>query len=1122
MPAFGSVDFNSGASLAALGFMFVANAANDAGVGPDGSYAMQTQSYASPTFGDSSAYLPITPAPTDLRLLISFDWKRLASSSASHGTLVQLWSQEGGFASEVDMYHNLVASNTRAMIALHSESTGDNNDFTQNILPATPAAGFEKIQIEIIVSSGHDTPDGAFRFWRGPDLAHLTLYYERTGIPILNAFVAGLASLPFDLIEFGANGIIDNIAWETSGPTTPTPVLPEPGSQIDNSKACCDTGGGGGSVPGPVPPPITPTFYRSCTGGGTVPTASDVVEAVDWADETPPKEPDVCLTIRGLGDEADERWSLKPLSDTGRFAAARIESISTIERRSSDKDGNYTPARVKIQASDDDGVWRERLRDPARREVINREAVLEIHDYASRKAGLAWMPLSQGRIVNPQPGLDRRSVLELQDIVGAQFGTLDPDKLIGVPVGDEHPGLPETSKGRCYNFLLGEKTTAPQPLGAMPVVDCGDTFIDGQADPEGRTFDDALALVVDQAIVNLIPGGDIVTPTFGMVAKLVGGAIGPTSQVISLDTNGNGAGGPSDPHTHRGVWMDPGGAAGDFIYFFFQKPAWNPRTNPAGDPTVRYKVISGTHTNPAFPPNGAGTWDLYADFDSLTDGLQWGPLRAGPPEDGMAAPDGATGTTEWVYSLTSITRLGESQPSAPIVVSNGPAVLTPTDSITITAELPSDSPDAVEFVRIVGRRANPPTMSLVVIPVSGGSPPITWTDDGTAVETAFNRSSGDAPVSENQFAWIACGLGDGDIHRFLGSDGAEQDTPKRRVIGWEEGTIVGPLSAAWPHPEPYRVVGGIRQFGVYARGLPLEHHRKRIVTFAWDGCGWKDPDGLLVNQAFPMLLLFLNEMVEKNGGLGYRDGDYGPIETFADGTPKFLVSKFTAAQDKTIAWMADEAGLGAIGTIVVTEFTPLREILRRFFNDYGGHGTTNHRGQWYPYYLDKDAAPGAGRLFAERREISRLVDHGFKHDERENFIEYSFNYNYDTQTFATVGVKVKDDTSIDDAGGDQIGVFKTTPKQCYYCDDAATLAWRWGVYQLGIYSYSPRYASWSTNLRAIPDANGDPARFTHRKEGLGLNGEAGTPGQLMHTKVSVQPYELVQTAMLFRQDSEDS
>lgn len=941
----------------------------------------------------------------------------------------------------------------------------------------------------------------------------------------------------FSLGFFGFMGEAERFAIDTVA-STPTPVVPAPGSQIDNSSPCCDAGTTG-SATGPVEQPVSSFWYPACTGGGAVPTASDVAESEDWAVEVPPKQPDCWLRILGQTTsptEADECWGTKPLSDRGRFVAGRLQEIGAIERRSSDKDGHYAPARIRVVANDDDGTFRARLADPDRRDLIHREARVELLSYAGRKAGLNPLIRLQGRIVDVQPGLDRTAIIEIQDIVGSQFGPLDPEKTIGVPVGAEHPALPDASKGRIYPILLGEKsdaglidaTGAAASIGMMPVVDCGDVLLDNP-DPDGRAFNGSLARVDDKAGVNLSgTGGTITFPTRVLVSAIIGGEIGPPSIFATgfMDDQGDGMGGPSTPHAHREVWMDV--TADNYIAWLTTVPGFEPFTNPTIDPNARYKIISGTPSNPAYPPRNGGVgpqWDFFVDFLNADDGDQWGVQSAGPPENLVATVDAATGSTRWVYALSSITRLGESRPCAAVVVDNGPAMLTSTDSITLTADLPVDNPDSVEYIRVLGRRTDPPTTYLAIIPTGGspgspvspGSPAFTWTDDGTLAEQVFGSSSGNALASQDLWGWIACGLGEIDIHEVYGSDAAEGDTPKRRLIGWDEGTILGPTSTGWPHADPYRVVGGIRQSGFYARGLPLKHHRDGVVTFAWNGCGWKDTDGLLVNQAFRMLLLFLNEVVEKNDGEGYRDGDFGPIETFADGTPKFWTSKFEAAQQQTIDWLTpgSPAGLGYIGTIVVTEPTALAEILRRFFNDYGGHGTTNARGQWYPFLINPDPVAGAGRLYAERREIARLVDHRFAHDERENRIVYSYNYNFDTGQFRNQNITVEDTASIAAHGGDRIGVFSVGLKECFYANDPTTITDR-HQRQLDLYAYAPRYVQWSTNMKAVPDHNGDPARFAHRKEGLGANGESGTPGVILHTSESLQPYEVIQTAMLFR------
>lgn len=929
--------------------------------------------------------------------------------------------------------------------------------------------------------------------------------------------------------------------WILTAPAPP-PALPTPGSQIDNSTPCCadKCGCDGGSEPGnagPVEPSISTNWYRRCTGGGAVATATDVVDDEDWSVESPPKEPDSWLTIAGDSSspaEDAERWGLKPLSDDGRFVAGRLEEVGSIERRSSDKDGHYPPARMRAVAQDDDGVFRARLDDINQRDFINREAKYELCSYAGRKAGLTPLPLIQGRIVEIEPALDRKAVIEVQDIVGAQGGVLDAEKLIGVPIGDEHPAKPETTKGKIYPIILGEHsdagaidaTGADASMGMLPGIDCGDAFFpDETPDPDGRTFNEALTPVTDKADVNLSgsPSGDITYPTRVLVAPIIAGEMGPPSDVPTgfLDDYGNGLGGPSDPHAHRAVWMDITGGADDYIAWFFTVPGWHPITNPTGDTNVRYKIVSGTPSMPSWPPRNGGVgpqWDFYVDFANLADGDQWGVQSASPPQNLAHAVGSPAGTTRYVFAVSAITALGESRRSTAVIVDDGPAVLSPTDPIELTWDPPADHPEAVIAYRVIGRTQAGLVNYLAIVGLNESPIPTSYTDDGHDVEKPFNAGTG-ALVSENVWAWIVCAGGDGtvDIHTVYGSDGAEGTEPKRVALGWNDGTICGPESDGWPHDAPYRIVGGIRQSGFYARGLPLKHHREGVVTFAWNGCGYSDASGSptrVIDQAYRMLQLVLNEFVEKNNGEGYRDGDFGPIETFTDGTPKFWTSKFEATQDQTKLWLDDD--LGYVGAIAIVDPITTGEFLRRFFVTFGGHLTSNHRGSLYPYVVvPSPDSPPVGRLFRERMEIMRLDAHWFAKDERENRITYAYHYNFDQQTFRNEDITVEDAVSIAAHGGDRLGVYKADVKDCFYGNDATTMADRWQRH-LDLYAYAPRYVTWVTNLRAIPDHNGDPIRFSHRKEGLGATGETATPGVLQHTVVTVKPYEIRQTVMLFR------
>src|SRR6266496_2001073 len=122
------------------------------------------------------------------------------------------------------------------------------------------------------------------------------------------------------------------------------------------------------------------------------------------------------------------KWGIKPLSDTSRFVEARLKQMSSIERGSSDKDGNYTPARFRGLAKDGDGAIRIALGNYTTRIFINRYGRVDLESFAGRKAALSPRSVIQGRLVNLQPQIGRDAIIEIQDIIGGNLGPLDPQK----------------------------------------------------------------------------------------------------------------------------------------------------------------------------------------------------------------------------------------------------------------------------------------------------------------------------------------------------------------------------------------------------------------------------------------------------------------------------------------------------------------------------------------------------------------------------------------------------------------------------------------------------------------------------------------------------------------------
>lgn len=78
---------------------------------------------------------------------------------------------------------------------------------------------------------------------------------------------------------FGLLGTLDDITFAS---ITAAAATTAPDVIIPTSVPCCGDGGGGAAT-GPILPPISTDWTPACTGGGTVPTASDLTDSEDWS-----------------------------------------------------------------------------------------------------------------------------------------------------------------------------------------------------------------------------------------------------------------------------------------------------------------------------------------------------------------------------------------------------------------------------------------------------------------------------------------------------------------------------------------------------------------------------------------------------------------------------------------------------------------------------------------------------------------------------------------------------------------------------------------------------------------------------------------------------------------------
>ncbi len=478
---------------------------------------------------------------------------------------------------------------------------------------------------------------------------------------------------------------------------------------------------------------------------------------------------------------------------------------------------------------------------------------------------------------------------------------------------------------------------------------------------------------------------------------------------------------------------------------------------------------------------------------------------------GLAAEvNGTPGSTTRTYGVTAISPYGETT-AATVTVTNGPATLSGSDSVTLTWD---EQPGAIEY-RVYGRNGS--LTSRLAVLNNGETytdPETTFEDDGTATTTGntpplTNDAQVDAVLDSG-----ASGFGWGRLIQKIGaaaetfhvyaSDLAEAGVPKRvrmdESVYGSEFLVYG--RAGWPHAEPYIEINGIRMGVIYARGPRLAHHRSGTVTIAWNGCGDDDigdGSGETIDEAFVALQHVLNEYVLKDEGAGYLTGSFGPLETYSNGVAKLKTSAYAAMQALTVTWIGDR---GYLCALAITEPTSLREFLRRFCVTFACHLGANHHGQIYPVLIDDTASITAGRLYHDRIHISQLVSQDIDHDAVETRVIYHFDFNSDSQRFRYSDQVIEDEVATEA----HKGVRQRSVRQCYYTRDRAT-AQDSNARHLSRYKVAPRYLAFETDLTGLEDENGAQVRVTHYDGAGSVTGDVETPFLVMKHKVDPNPPE---------------
>ncbi len=504
--------------------------------------------------------------------------------------------------------------------------------------------------------------------------------------------------------------------------------------------------------------------------------------------------------------------------------------------------------------------------------------------------------------------------------------------------------------------------------------------------------------------------------------------------------------------------------------------------------------------------------------------------KVAPPYDLRGEVVGAGGDVSHDYFASVITPYGESTVSAKLHVSGAADVsqLGIDNYVAIRGKF-DRGPNNQNKVRIWGRGYSTPTTYLDEAFYSGsGKNAEFFYNDGSHPAPTPTRADVDrekklsppktntAVQSDDVWARLLVCLGyNYEILDVFASNLVKDKEPKRVKLDDSEygTTVIRPSDPEWPHADPWIEENDIRYTAIYARGPIVNAHRDGSITIAVTLCGPHDDSDNAITQAGPAYQWLLNEHVLKNGGTGYRSGDYGPLEEYANGDSMLWTSKFEDFQDATKAFLGDSVGYPA--QIHITEPTTVREIIRRSALSHGMRWAHNHFGQVFPFVISDLEALSTGRHFRRYMEISRPVRQTLAHDEVRNKEAYVFHFDPDASDFRFKGFSQKNDDSI--AAHTPGGVIGTSSRlgvregdgerEMYYVNDPPTAH---DVIARGLAARArrPRYLAVPSDLTALEYDITSSIRITDQ-DGLGSSGDVETPAIVIGVEIDTEKSEVI-------------
>lgn len=773
------------------------------------------------------------------------------------------------------------------------------------------------------------------------------------------------------------------------------------------------------------------------------------------------------------------RWATRPLAGP-LFIEGRVsdESSASITRRASSSSGEPHIDSASLVIDDTDGRIRALLADVTTQWFKNREVAYKLLSAAAFAAGLTPRIRFGGRCYDVQPLDGRKVQMEFEDLLAPYMDRLYPQYTIG----DAYPFAFEERGPTPVSGLTLSAAIQPQPHAAPTLAA---TLQSGGQGVSGITRWYAFVTVhagVRSELSNVVPITFDDTHTSALL-EFSGLAVG--ADTIRMYSGRNPEFTQYDVH-------DIDASETDFLDEF---PGYDLQDPPptGADPLwgldfrqQRYYSISNVYSD--------GSESMCSAPIQVNLYPRNAPLTVRLTKSGTPTPVSGLTVTGYKIRRDSQSYHFEIAPSREWEVTDGDF---PFDD-------PNDDTSAVSACVQDGPRFNVPAeLRRQVIPIYYGP----FIDTAVDPITGMQRSKGLLPTFHMGFTQLDAGTGtipepSAEIAALLGSDVngwgellvclGEMDEPNVYLSDMAEvpsrvrldenrygQDVLVPGKNGWPLETNYVMRNGFRVTVIFARGPVLWHHILGLVNITVDGCGWKNSDGVAIDQAGFVYQDFLTQHVLAHDGNGYTSGPPIGLPEYANGRSMFWTSRIQAWQTMTADRL--NTAKGYLCSMALTEPTTLREILRTFHVTFDCFSAKNAAGQLYLFSIDDLADPTDGTPVREPIELRSLPAPRIAWEEIENWIDYTVGWDPEQKKVRTTPQPLKNTAAIS-----ALKEIRRVTREMRFTADDATALDAVGRRLMRL-KQAPRYQALPLSIAGVDREIGDQVLVSHQ-DGIGPAG----------------------------------